>query len=570
MKTGQVIVLAALLSTFVAAEVVRAEDASDRARVVKFLKDHIIGKTVSVKVTEKIAKGEIETEFARTTSFVNFFETHNGFGFDMVFSIMQTNYDLDKDGQRVQPGRKEDRVLVTRYEVSERKSSNKLIGFSSYVTNTFHEDQFGASSIRVKLEEDVLSIDESTVLYNDFFAGGGKFKPGAVDVHSDFRVIAGKLKRTSTSKVFDVNPDTLERTARVGKNEVLIDNEIDVLARQTEASMPKVNAEKTVVRSSNLAPISQQERAIAEIHRIGGKHQQRMITDLTLSGPAISDEDLINLSRFTNLYELDLSDSKITNQGLRHVGSLASLQVLDLSYTKITDSGLDNLRGLAELKELDLALPQLTDAGLVHIKELTGLHELDLYGSLISDAGLDHIKKLTNLQRLFLQSTNVTDRGLETLRGLINLRSLGLSNTLVSDKGLQYLDKLSHLRELDLAGTKISDAGLENIKILDNLQKLDLSNTAISSLGLKYVQGETQLHELDLSGTRIGDEGLEHLNSLRDLYKLDLSNTNITDVGLAKLKDLPILRRLSLRGTKVTEEGAKQLQGVLPKVKIFR
>src|SRR6266446_447449 len=97
---------AALSGTgFVVAEEKKSE-ASDRAQVIKFLKEHVIGKTVATpKTTFKWDDNRMEGDYEDQTTFNNLSETAAGFSFDVTIVGKQSIYDLDKEGKRVAPGR---------------------------------------------------------------------------------------------------------------------------------------------------------------------------------------------------------------------------------------------------------------------------------------------------------------------------------------------------------------------------------------------------------------------------------------------------------------------------------
>ena len=201
---------------------------SERARVVRFLREHVIGKTVGLKKeTTKIANGKVETEFSSRMTFANLVETQDGFIFDVVWDTEQTNYDLEEDSRRIQPGRKEDRMGVSRYEVKERKSTKRLIGFERVVTNSLVDPTGVAVALRVKLEGNNLIIDSSDINYCDFFAAGGRYRPGASEIHEEISLRGGKIESKITSESYDVDPDTLKRTRTGEPPTVLIFKQVD-------------------------------------------------------------------------------------------------------------------------------------------------------------------------------------------------------------------------------------------------------------------------------------------------------------------------------------------------------
>jgi hypothetical protein len=170
-------------------------------------------------------------------------------------------------------------------------------------------------------------------------------------------------------------------------------------------------------------PRSEEQKAIAEIEKFGGK----VLVDETMPGKPVIDVQL----PAANLTDADLERLK----GLTHV------VVLYLPGNKLTDAGLEHLKGFAELEGLFLTGNNVTDAGLKHLKKLTRLRSLYLGSTKVTDAGLEHLKGLTNLATLDLSNTKVTDAGLEQLRGLANLRVLYLRSAKVSGDGVASLQK---------------------------------------------------------------------------------------------------------------------------------
>jgi hypothetical protein len=145
---------------------------------------------------------------------------------------------------------------------------------------------------------------------------------------------------------------------------------------------------------------------------------------------------------------------------------------VNLSHTKIVDASLEQLKGLSRIEVLILKDTTVTDDGIVHIKGLTNLEVLELRRTKVTDKGLEHLKDFSKLQRLDLGGTEVTDKGLEQLKRLTRLEALSLEDVSgVSDNGLAHLKGLTNLRTLNLAGTKVTDTGVKDLqKALPKLQ----------------------------------------------------------------------------------------------------
>jgi hypothetical protein len=188
--------------------------AADRAGALKFLRGHVIGKTVRTKETVfKYAGGKVEGVTSGSDSFTNLVETPDGFKFD-VFSVNRlTNYDLDEAGKRVKPGRNEDAAYLSRYDLTQRKSTGRLVGTSRVVSST-HKTYTAGYTVAVLLEvsDAGLRSREHTLFYEDFFEVKGRWKPGASETTLRFSLHKGKLRVQGENLQFDVDPKTLKKT----------------------------------------------------------------------------------------------------------------------------------------------------------------------------------------------------------------------------------------------------------------------------------------------------------------------------------------------------------------------
>ena len=192
--------------------------ASDRVEVTKFLKDHVLGKTVAFpKTTIKLDDNSMESESVEQNTFNNFTESGQGFSFDLTLVNKETRFDLDKDGKRVQPGRNLSGTEVYRYEIVERVSTKKLTGTVRILSMTTKAPSREGVAILVtgmQVSEGKLVWNETLPGYLDLIAAGGKYKPGSWDGKCTFSLIKRKLQFDSDITAFDVDPDTLHRTPR--------------------------------------------------------------------------------------------------------------------------------------------------------------------------------------------------------------------------------------------------------------------------------------------------------------------------------------------------------------------
>jgi hypothetical protein len=183
---------------------------------VEFLRDHVIGKTlVAAPITTITDQGRAEGHLETQTFFSNCVETANGFCFDLTDIARGTFYLRGADGATIRSDGSLNAVRVYRYEMTERKSSGKLVGFARYVasTNTEPDPVSGTVSlVRMWLEDGVLMVEETQAGYADFPGAGGVANAVASDGVYRYRIEDGKLEMRYQQTTFDVDPTTLRRT----------------------------------------------------------------------------------------------------------------------------------------------------------------------------------------------------------------------------------------------------------------------------------------------------------------------------------------------------------------------
>jgi hypothetical protein len=243
---------------------------------------------------------------------------------------------------------------------------------------------------------------------------------------------------------------------------------------------------------------------------------------------------------------------------------------VSLSGSKVTDDDLKLLARLPQLKKIHLNATQISDAGLKALAPLKQLEFLNVMGTRITDAGLAEVSRLTRLQEIWLSSTGVTDAGLKHLVGLPDLGVVYLDSTEVSDAGLKELAKLPKLWDLRLDRSRVTDAGMKELAAFPELQMLSLNDLPLTDEGIKHLAGHKKLWFLMLDGTQVTDAGLKDLGKIGSLKHLYLEQTKVSDAGLPALAGLKYLERLDLRETAVTEAGVAQMAKALPKAYITR
>ena len=203
---------------------------TERLQVVKFLKDNIIGKTVvSVPVNTSADQNRIEGVSEDQTFYSNLVEKVDGFCFDLTVIFRGALFALDKSGKRVQVEGSLNTVRVFRYEMTERNSTGKLVGFARFVSSTNTQpDPFSGTVFlaRMWLEGDALLIQDNQAGYADVAVAGGTFKPIASDGKYRYALESGKLAVHFQQTNYDVDPETLTRTPTKDKFPIQISKEI--------------------------------------------------------------------------------------------------------------------------------------------------------------------------------------------------------------------------------------------------------------------------------------------------------------------------------------------------------
>lgn len=318
----------------------------------------------------------------------------------------------------------------------------------------------------------------------------------------------------------------------------------------------------------------------------------KLIYSIDLSNQNITDSDLVELSIFPNLSEINLSNNNISditslanlknltslnlsNNNVSDVTPLASLDnlsIIDLSNNRLT-KGYDLLVNTYELKlnncniDGNISLKNLNKLILLDLSDNIGINLNDFLpeniGNLILKnidlVSLDNLGKFDDLLTLDVSNNKLTDlNGLSNFKNLLNidisgnnindysllknfnnLFSLTAKNNNISD--ITMFNDINTVR-LDLSDNNIND--ITNFKN-DNVFSLDLSNNKITS-GFEVLKN---IETLFLADNDITD--LTEISKLDNIINLDLSNNKIKDISL--LSKLDKLDTLSLAGNKQLE-----------------
>jgi hypothetical protein len=203
----------------------------ERTQAIKFLKDRVIGKVVrSAPVTTFTDSGRIRAVYEDLTFFSNLVETAVGFRLDLTNYAMGTRFQKDSTGAFTAPEGSLNAIRVYRYEMTERKSSGRLVGFARWVssTNSAPDPVVGTVFlVEMWLEDSALVVQETQVGYADWVAVDGTFTPVASDVKYRYAVQGDKLVVQSEQATFRVDPETLRRTPTGDQFPTQVSAEVD-------------------------------------------------------------------------------------------------------------------------------------------------------------------------------------------------------------------------------------------------------------------------------------------------------------------------------------------------------
>jgi len=185
------------------------------------------------------------------------------------------------------------------------------------------------------------------------------------------------------------------------------------------------------------------------------RNPNNKISNLSLIGTAITDENLAILNLFDNLSSLNLARNALDGSGLGFVTKIKSLSMLCLSSTKIQDDNLQFLAKSPSIKFLNLSNTSITDKGLKHLHSLKTLRYLRL--EYCADVHMLEFGNMPNLQVLTLDASGLADDAIVTWKNLDSLSVVTVLGCDISPKGLRHLVSMPNI-EFILVDKKIAKA----------------------------------------------------------------------------------------------------------------
>lgn len=202
--------LAALLCTSISVTASFSSE-KDFDKIYDFFQKNALNRKMVLEDEGTMSGGHVAYSFRREAILCNLVRSKNLFSFDQIYIIKQKNWDV-QDGKKKYEPRKKDRILVIRYEVGYRRSTDEALGHTQVLTQTMQSWGGTTSLFRMKLDGNRLYIEHWGGLYTDHFAKGGQYYPGTSNSKEVWYVKEGKLIRETRQAVFRVDPKTLNKT----------------------------------------------------------------------------------------------------------------------------------------------------------------------------------------------------------------------------------------------------------------------------------------------------------------------------------------------------------------------
>ncbi len=179
-------------------------------RAIHFMKKNVIGRTqlVTTEGTVEHEGAKYAIRFQAYVTWNNLKRTADGLIFDQVRQIQQSNTTLDAKGNPTAKVKRTDRTVIVRYALTERVTSNSLVGVANMVKNTLEDPTGRASTAMIELSPDnkELYLYESQIGFSETSLDGKNLSPVANASDATLSVDrSGRLMMYETLKFYKVN-----------------------------------------------------------------------------------------------------------------------------------------------------------------------------------------------------------------------------------------------------------------------------------------------------------------------------------------------------------------------------
>lgn len=190
---------------------------------------------------------------------------------------------------------------------------------------------------------------------------------------------------------------------------------------------------------------------------------------VSLWGPGITDEVLVNVAKASSITQLNASNTSITDKGLAELKKLPNLRMLSILGSVAHGSGLDGLADSGKLTNLSFSATHLDADGVRMIAKIKSLKSLELHAALVKETDLFPLRELSGLWSINLGYAEVTDWTVSWLPYLKELRQIDIGNTRITKHGVRQLRKF-------IPGVRVS--GVSSIEERSHLVERDKQTKA--------------------------------------------------------------------------------------------
>lgn len=274
-----------------------------------------------------------------------------------------------------------------------------------------------------------------------------------------------------------------------------------------------------------------------------------VVTELNLTGNALSGIFPTYVSSLTKLTKLDLSNNKLTGEVATGISSLSSLTKLDISNNRLEGNPTNSISGLFNLEDLGLGGNKFI------ISDVNGL--LQNFNNIkilnIGDLNLINIPAkiatFTSLETLILDNNPIPANAFGNIAGLAKLMTLSIAGTGLAQIPAQVAQS-TQLTSLNLANNSITEQNTSGLSSLTNLEWLSLENNQLSQIPAQ-LSPLKKIKALNLGRNKISGN-LTTLASLSSLQQLFLNNNQISGNFPSVLLTMSKLLMVNLNSNQLT------------------
>ncbi|PQO42752.1 leucine-rich repeat domain-containing protein [Blastopirellula marina] len=290
---------------------------------------------------------------------------------------------------------------------------------------------------------------------------------------------------------------------------------------------------------------------------------------VNLYGTRANDENLQALLALPRVERLWLgANFELSPRTWNVLSQLSELQHLHV-FGKATDNDLMQIARFSNLISLQLDGNQFSPVGLWYLEELTQLEQLSIKVDGDAAEYFSYLARLPKLSQLSIYDANAKNVSLKGIENLHEIQTLSISFGNIPGSTLQSLAGLTKLKTLTLSNATFQSADMDVFRKLKGLEHLNLHHCEFPADNLDAFEGLENVQHLAISHSNLIDAAMLPLSKLKSLNYLYLHLTPITDKGLKNLRDAQRLETLHLRNTEVTQAGVDWLSEKLPNLRVI-